>query len=111
VVLASLAAYLTDTQRIGALAMLLAIVALALLVLTRSPWWRISAGLLLAWCISVGASVARASAGAVLSQPWGPGRAQPAAQSLADIVLGVLGLVTSVAALLAASGALRIRHR
>lgn len=110
-VVATLGACLADTQRIGAVPMLLAIVALALLVLTRSPWWRVAAGLVAGWCISVGASVARASTGAVLSQPWATGRAQPAAQSLADIVFGVLGLVASTAILLAVSGALRIRRR
>ena len=111
VFVATLGAYLADTQRIEAVSVLLAIVALALLVLTRSQWWRVAAGLLAGWCISVGASVARASTGAVLSQPWAPGRAQPAAQSLADIVFGVVGLVASTAILLAVSGALRIRRR
>lgn len=110
-VVATLGAYLADTQRIEAVSVLLAIVALALLVLTRSPWWRVAAGLLAGWCISVGASVARASTGAVLSQPWARGRAQPAAQSLVDIVFGVVGLVASTAVLLAVSGALRIRRR
>ncbi len=91
--------------------MLLAIVAAALLVLTTSPVWRIVLGAVIAWWIIIGASVLRAATGALLSQPGSQSRTQPAFQSLVDIVFGVLGLVASMAGLLAASGALRIRRR